>query len=353
MHCTRNQRSAVIGFVVQNMKESIVLFYKFCNMKIYNLLWFFLLSVYGLCLHAQFHFCFTRVPQRSLMPSLSNSAIPKMSFPLMRINTFPSRFLNAHNTSPEEVYATPNGEIMFEPNFLKKNKLNANGNASPEVDRNNRSDSNLDATQYHTPKAYYSQISNTSSSSAEEYKTPDSTLTKKELFPSNVTELRKSCSSSVVDQRVKSMSTIKEHVINQSSDSSEESCEDKNENCLLADKHLTNGVSRSKSDFEIPRISPTSVKSEKLFNKIGNKSDSLWAFLTPHLKRKSSSDIGKQSTPNNKSSPTNSLFKIPGSPIHKHSLRSLPETRTTSLNSLKSGYSGADAQQTGVHLVQR
>lgn len=308
---------------------------------------YFLLFI-GLCLHAQFHFCFTRAPQRSLMPSLSNSAIPRMSFPLMRINTFPSRFLNAHSTSPEEIYATPNGDVMFEPNFLRKNKVaNTNGIASPDVEQNNTD--NLDVTEYHTPKAYHSQISNNSSSSADEYKTPDCTLTKKELF-SDVVELRKSCSSSVVDQRVKSMSTIKEHIVNnRSSDSSEDSCEEKNNN-LRAD-HLTNGVLRSKSDFEIPRVNPT-TKSESVFQKISQKSDSLLAFLTPHLKRKNSSDIGKQSTPN-KSSPPDSLFRIPGSPIHKHSLRSLPETRTTSLNSLRSGCSGTDAQQLGAHQVQR
>lgn len=317
--------------------------------RIHIIFWFFVLSVYGLRLHAQFHFCFTRVPQRSLMPSLSNSTVPRMSFPLMRINTFPSRFLNAHNTSPEEVYATPNGDIMFEPNFSRKNKINVNGNVSLEGNENKSGD--LNVTQYHTPKAYCSQISNTSSSSADEYKTPDSTLTKRELFPQDV-ELRKSCSSSVVDQRVKSMSTIKEHIINRSSGSSAESCEDKNGNYLEANNHKCNGVLRSKSDFEIPRVSPTTVKSGNVFQKIGQKSDSLWAFLTPHLKRKSSSDIGKQSTPN-RSSPTNSLFKIPGSPIHKHSLRSLPETRTTSLSSLRSGYSGTDAQQLGVHPVQR
>lgn len=306
------------------------------------LLWFFSLSIYGFCLHAQFHFCFARVPQRSLMSSLSNSTIPRMSFPLMRINTFPSRFLNAHNTSPEEVYATPNGDVMFEPNFLKKK----NANLTPE---------NGETTQYHTPQAYYSQNSNTSSSSTEEYKTPDTTLTKKELFPPNVTELRKSCSSSVIDQRVKSMSTIEEHVVNRSSDSSEDSFEDKTENYVIVkrDNHLSsNGVLRSKSDFEIPRVNPRTVKTENIFSKISQKSDSLWAFLTPHLKRKNSSDIGKQSTPN-KSSPNNSFFKIPGSPIHKHSLRSLPETRTTSLNSLRSGYSGAETQQLGVQMVQR
>lgn len=303
----------------------------------------------GLCLHAQFHFCFNRGPQRSLMSSLSNSAIPKMSFPLMRINTFPSRFLNAHNTSPEEVFSTPNGDVMFEPTFVAKGKLK-NGIISPQSVKNNN-DSSLNGTEYHTPKTYHSQISNVSSSSAEEYKTPDSTLTKKELFPpAVVVEIRKSCSSSVVDQRVKSMSTIKEHVVNRSSDTSESS-DDRNENHLAAKSHLTNGVLRSKSDFEIPRVSPTS-KAENVFQKIGQKSDSLWAFLTPHLKRKSSSDIGKQSTPN-KASPTNSLFRIPGSPIHKHSLRSLPETRTTSLNSLRSGYSGADVQQLSVQPVQR
>lgn len=276
---------------------------------------FYYFKVY--VLHAQCRFCFARMPQRSLMTSLSNSTIPRMSFPLMRINTFPSRFLNAHNTSsPEDVYGTPNGDVMFEPNFNKTSKTN------------------LDKSEYHTPKGYNSQISNTSSSSTEEYKTPDSSLTKKELFPPNFVELRKSCSSSVVDQRVKSMSTIKEHVANHLSDSSESS-EDKKSN---SDDHLTNGVLRSKSDLE---LLPDLRKND-------SKAYSLWAFLTPHLKRKNS-DVGKQSTPN-ASNPSNSLFKVPSSPIHKRSLRSLPETSTSSLNSLKSA---GDTQQLGVKLAQR
>lgn len=234
----------------------------------------------------------------------------------MRINTFPSRFLHAHNTSPtDDVYATPNADILFEPNFSTKN---------------NKIDDDMNVSEYHTPKGYSSQISNNSTSSTEEYKTPDNSLTlKKELFPPNFVELRKSCSSSVVDQRVKSMSTIKEHVTNHLSDySSEESGEDKtNSNDYLA---------RSKSDYELPR---PIIKTEQ-------KSHSLWAFLTPHLKRKNSNV--KQSTPN-KPNPGN-LFKVPNSPIQKRSLLSLPETSTSSLNSLKSG---VDAQQLGVKLVQR
>lgn len=253
------------------------------------------------------------------MTSLSNTAIPRMSFPLMRINTFPSRFLNVHNnsnnnssTSPEDVYATPNGDVVFEPNFKKDERLNV--------------------SEYHTPKGYNSQMSNASSSSAEEFRTPDSSLTKKELFPPNFVELRKSCSSSVVDQRVKNMSTIKEHVANHLlNDSSEES---HSNSC----DHLTNGVSRSKSDFELP-------------GDLHHKSSSLWAFLTPHLKRKNS-DVGKHSTPNTLN-PGSSLFKVPSSPIRMRSLRSLPETATSSLNSLRSGYSAGEAQQLGVKLVQR
>lgn len=225
------------------------------------------------------------------MTSLSNSSIPKMSFPLMRINTFPSRFLNAHNTStsPDDVYSTPNGDVMlFEPNFQKN--------------------PNFNTSEYHTPKA---NSNNTSTSSTEEYKTPDSSLTttKKELFPPTNfnTQLRKSNSSTIIDQRVKNMSTIKEQH------------EDSN---LL----LTNGgggVLRSKSDFEIPKFS----------------TKTLWAFLTPHLKRKNNV-IGKQSTPNQPNNPVNGgFFKLPNSPIHKSSLRSLPET---------SSNSGGDVQQLGV-----
>lgn len=295
----------------------------------------------NLCLHAQFRFYyFTRMPQRSLMTSLSNSAIPRMSFPLMRINTFPSRFLNAHNTSSDEVYATPNGDIMFDPDFSK------NGN---EIVQNN-SNTTMDISEYHTPKAYSSQISNISSSSTEEYKTPDSTLTKKELFPTTFVELRKSCSSSLVDQRVKSMSTIKEDIVNnRSSISSVDTCQDKNEQF----SSLANGVLRSKSDFELPRVIQITTESENDLRKIDYKSKSLWAFLTPHLKRKNHhSIIGKQSTPN-KSNPSSSLFKVPSSPIHKSSLRSLPETSTSSLNSLKSGYSAVDTQQLAVKVVQR
>lgn len=247
----------------------------------------------------------------------SHMAPSRMSFPLMRINTFPSRFSRLPNSPQDEVFSTPNGDINHPPNF-----------ATPK----NKNDS-LDSTQYFTPKGYNRQVSNVSSSSAEEYRTPDGSLTKTDLFPS---ELRKSCSSSVVEQKIKNMSTINELSDNKIVN---ELVSIKNEKNSRASALSDEGVVRSKSSFEIPRVASQS-KSENVFHRLSQKSDNILFFWTPSLKRKSASDLRNHSTPKN-SSPSNSQYKIPGSPIQKH-LRSLPETRTTSLSSLRSGYAGTD-----------
>lgn len=295
------------------------------------------------------------------MPSLSNPTISKMSFPLMRKNTYPNKFLIQNSPTPDESFQTPNGEINELDFDTFKNNNNRNQNLSvyePDLDSFKNANNNLNASVYYTPKAYKSQISNLSTSSAEEYRTPNGSFTNSEVFP---VELRKSCSCSVVEQRVKNMSTIDEIVdssvslkknqLKNSNNQTNRTNLPSTETNLPANKTNLNSknsdcILRSKSNNQIPTMKPLnqmqSPKSESnLFRKISQKSkDNLLAFLTPSMRRRS--DVKNHSTPN--PSPRNSLFKIPGFPVQKQ-LRSLPETRATSLSSLKSGMIGADAQR--------
>lgn len=283
------------------------------------------------------------------MASLSNPTISKMSFPLMRKNTYPNKFLTQNSPTPDESFQTPNGELN-EPDFdAFKNDNNQNQNSSgyeSDFDSFKNANNNLNATVYYTPKAYKSQISNLSSSSAEEYRTPNGSFTNSDVFP---VELRKSCSCSVVEQRVKNMSTIDEIVDNSISIQKNQLRNSTNQKNLPSNRtslptKTSDSISRSKSNNQIPSMKPSnrmqSPKSEgNLFRKISQKSkDNLLAFLTPSMRRRN--DVKHHSTPN--PSPRNGHFKIPGSPVQKQ-LRSLPETRATSLSSLKSGMIGMDA----------
>lgn len=271
-------------------------------------------------------FCFIRGQQKSMMPNPNRSQV---KFPQMRMNKL-DKLLHVNNRSPQvdEVFSTPNGDVVDAPNFTPNGKITGKNGDVLQND-------SLDVTEYHTPKGYQSQISQVSSSSVEEYTTPNGSISGAELSPRFV-ELKKSCSCSVVEH--KNMSTIAEH----DGDVSERNEMTKKNNAVALDERLgTKGVLRSKSNFEITRVSPT-FKSDSVFQRIGQKSDSLLAFLTPHLKRKNAASF--HSTPKNPS-PTSSLFRVPSSPIQKRHLRSLPETRATSLSSLKSGFSGMEGQQ--------
>lgn len=273
----------------------------------------------------------------------------------MRKNTYPNKFLIQNSPTPDESFQTPNSEINGLDFDSFKNNNNQNQNSSgyeSDFDSFKNANNNLNATVYYTPKAYKSQISNLSTSSAEEYRTPNGSFTNSEVFP---VELRKSCSCSVVEQRVKNMSTIDEIVDNSIPIRKNQLSNQKNEPVKQSNLPLNrsslptkpyDSISRSKSNNQIPSIKPSnqmqSPKSESnLFRKISQKSkDNLLAFLTPSMRRRN--EVRDHSTPN--PSPRNSHFKIPGSPVQKQ-LRSLPETRATSLSSLKSGMIGMDAHR--------
>lgn len=214
---------------------------------------------------------------------------------------------------------------------------------------------------YYTPKNYQSQTSNISSSSAEEYKTPECSVIDGDIFTINVNTC--SCSCNIAEQRVKNMSTINEMPDYRHSDNSDLAnrftTQIKIERSSFDEDNLhlkpTQGVLRSKSDFEIPRKSPT-PKSESIFQNFSHKSDVMLSFLTPRAKRKAQNSnsvgLGNQSTPK-QGSPTNSIFKIPGSPIPKFPQRSLPGTRTTSPTLFKSRLGVPDGQQLNPHQIQR
>ncbi|XP_018578626.1 uncharacterized protein LOC108916712 isoform X2 [Anoplophora glabripennis] len=254
----------------------------------------------------------------------------------IRTHTYPKK-INIPNTihasHSEDVYSTPVGVITSTPIKAVVNNFIENESVST----------------YSTPKGYQTQVSYVSNSSAEEYKTPETTFinAKTDIFSQNFNELQKSSSTSVVERIKTNMLTIDE-VEHRKSDTT-------NNNSHFIDNRLSleemeknkrnsvEGVLRSKSEFEIPRMPNPPI--EKSFASKFFKSDSLFSFLTPRPKRKS---LSEQASPN-RTSPTN-LFKVPGSPVPK--LNSLPETRTTSLSSLRSGHSSNEGLLS-VQLSQR
>lgn len=189
---------------------------------------------------------------------------------------------------------------------------------------------NEDVSKYSTPKAYMTQKSYISNSSNDDYRTPEGSFfdAKTDIFSQNFNELQKSSSTTVVEQIRANMLKVNE-VQNRKSDSTYDKPAVLSSRLSLEEleknKRNTEGVLRSKSDFEIPKM-PV-IMSEKSFATKFFNSDNLFSFLTPRPARRNSKE---QTQPN----PTGSL-KVPRSPSMK--LKSLPETRTTSLSSLSSG----------------
>ncbi|XP_050507053.1 uncharacterized protein LOC126884831 isoform X1 [Diabrotica virgifera virgifera] len=186
---------------------------------------------------------------------------------------------------------------------------------------------------YGTPRSYQSQLSY---SSADEYKTPEVSFNhRSDVFSQNFIELQKSSSTSVVERMKNNMLTV-EDIQHRKSDttSDREPTTDNRLSLKEIEKNRRNqeGVLRSKSEFEIPRM-PVQPPPEKSFSSKLFSSESLFSFLTPRPKRKS---ISENNSPQQRHSPPN-LFKVPN-PL----LKSLPETRTTSLSSLRSGHSAND-----------
>lgn len=238
----------------------------------------------------------------------------------------------------------------------------------PRDDDNTNGD--LSTTIYSTPKYYLNQTSNVSSSSVEEYKTPDSSINGdlEDTFVAKFNakypnEIQKNCSCVAVEQRLKNMTPIKEMPDHRLSDNrhlkknlpihqskiERQSLDERNTN---KPKPLP-GVLRSKSDFEIPR-QITVTKPDSIFHNFAQKSDALFSFLTPKAKRKtfssSNNGLNSQSTP--KQNGANVPFKVPASPILKYQ-RSLPGTRTTSPTLLKSRLGAPDGQQISSHQLNR
>lgn len=183
-----------------------------------------------------------------------------------------------------------------------------------------------DSEPYGTP-VLQTQHSNCSS---ELFATPDSSVDDDGLF--------------LKSNDVRKMSTITEHF--------ESTIVVKSESSRLIEPPAaaTEGVLRSKSDFEIPKKA-LAQKPDGFLQNIAQKSDSLFqniGFLMPLAKRRTQSvgsskaEIGRQSTPV-KASPTEGGFKLPGSPILRNHPRSQANgQRAISLNSLKSSHIGAE-----------
>ncbi|KAJ3646132.1 hypothetical protein Zmor_023734 [Zophobas morio] len=256
---------------------------------------------------------------RQIRKQNGNSLLNTSNF--IRVNTFPNRIRIPNTIIHEDAFGSPSAVLSPELQFTPA-KSPENGSLDPQNDD--------DTSRYYTPDGYQKQLSNVSGSSTDDYKTPDESLdVRTDLFSQKFNELQKSSSTSLIELNAQT-----------------------NESDLLLDnnrlsldnavkpKQSNDGVLKSRSEFEIPRVSPIQ-KTERRFPGGFFRSDNLPAFLTPILKRKN--PIGQQSTPT-RVSPTNSHFKIPGSPVLRPKVHSSPETRTTSLSSLRSGTAGNDQQ---------
>lgn len=198
---------------------------------------------------------------------------------------------------------------------------------SPKINHVPSIELNGDDSIYSTPKGSLNkQSSNMSSSSNEEYKTPEGGLDNNDLFSQNFNELQKSFSTTVVEfQRAKNreFEMMKNARNSRNTDNA-------------TDAHA---VIRSKSDYA---LSPISSKTHWLANKIP---ESLYAFLTPSPKRKNMI----YSTPTRPVTVSNP-FKISPSPLTKQPFH------TISLNSLQNGAAAsgeAIGQRLSVQSVKR
>ncbi|KAK4881466.1 hypothetical protein RN001_004785 [Aquatica leii] len=228
----------------------------------------------------------------------------------------------------KEIYSTPK-------NVYLKNGINA-------------------STPYFTPKGFHSQSSNTSTSSTEDYKTPEITVMDTDLFSSNCNyHIRDNPISSnlLSAERHKSMNTIKEMPFSEYQDGSSFNTRFRQLSASrtslydsTSEETFSGGVLRSKSDFEIPRKSPE-LKSKTNHTK----SNVLLSFLTPLMSRKNKNVVVFQSTPIQNSD--NGNFKVPNS--NYSAQRSLPGTRTGSPTLIKSRLGGEDGVQINLHIQDR
>ncbi|KAL3279095.1 hypothetical protein HHI36_016609, partial [Cryptolaemus montrouzieri] len=257
---------------------------------------------------------------RNLHSSLRIASIYRSSLnssKFTRTQSFPTKISPRPHTTIPSIPSSIPSEYKVDQNLSKSNNL-------PSM--NFRAEDSI----YSTPKnSLEKQNSNISSSSNEEYKTPEVVLNqKKDVFSQNFNELQKSFSTTLVEFK---RMTSRDHEVNKNMKNSEMS--------YLNPGELQNVVMRSKSDYE---LSPISSKSSWLSAKIP---ESLYAFLTPSPKRKNM----VHSTPTRPVTISNFL-KVPPSPLTKQPLHSLPESsRTTSLNGLQIGGT-ATGEANGKHL---
>ncbi|XP_049821107.1 uncharacterized protein LOC109600672 isoform X2 [Aethina tumida] len=241
----------------------------------------------------------------------------QLKFP--RTNTYPKHLKIPNTISQDEVFFTP--QIVTEEYFSP-----IQNGFLPDLNSSN----------YSTPVGLNHQISNISTSSNEQYATPEcSFTTKSDLFSQNFVELQKSSSTSVVVERNSDYSNTVDLTLRKSDSTVSQPSKQR-------PKEQMNDVLRSKSEFEIPRVHEQNNLEKSSSTSRFFKSDSLFSFLTPRPKRKGMND--GHSTPNN---PQNAIpFKVPSSPIPKHQLNG-----ATSISSLRSGL--GDGNQLGVQSVPR
>lgn len=219
------------------------------------------------------------------------------------------KYRNLHKPKRGTTAFTVLSTFPDSPDIIPKMNGFFNGPPSPP------SSLNVSNTVYGTPRSLHSQISNVSSNSTDDYKTPDGTL------DSQWFEIQKSFSCDAVGMMSMANSDAK------------------SENNDKNSEHVKEGVLRSKSDYQIPRYSAIT----HTFEKFVQKSDNLFSLLTPVTKRKNQDSQSYQNHSTPIRSATTLSFKIPSSPLSKQG-PSL-QNRTSSLTSLKHGLHGMDFNQ--------
>lgn len=249
------------------------------------------------------------------------------------IRNLQSRSMRAFRSTTDTNFK-PNRKMNI-PNTIRSSfSENRHSLVTSTPNNKNQPEGDLSSIYGTPPTTYQSQCSY---SSNEEYKTPEVSFNNKtDVFSSNFNELQKSSSTSVVE-RIKSDMISSEETQHRKSDNSADRRIGANNRLSLKEignnnrRNQGGGALRSKSEFEIPKMPvalPKKTFSSKFFN-----SDSLFSFLTPRPKRKSVCENDRHS---------NNDFKVP---------LALPEIRTTSMSSLRSGNSTNDGLS--VQTVER
>ncbi|XP_031352637.1 uncharacterized protein LOC116177716 isoform X1 [Photinus pyralis] len=207
------------------------------------------------------------------------------------------------------------------------------------------------STPYFTPKGFKTQSSNVSSSSAEEYKTPEVTVTD-DTFPLHFNENKpKSCTCNLngCDKNTITLDTTDQIEHLKQLYSSRYSLYESELDILPSA-----GVLRSKSDFEILHNKSPPSSSKGLFQGF-DKSNVLFSFLTPSPIRKKIQyqKVGAtSSSPSKYSTTTSNQSKLP-SPRHNYYQRSLPGTRNGSPTLGKSRLGVPEEQHSNVVRLNR